>query len=117
MKDILDTAGLVVGHSISHDINFLRSIDFSDYGIRDTQKCPFYQIYDGRYKEKLALKDLSRDIPTWEVQGAQHSSIEDSQSISNLGPTCLLPLQFIRHVFIRSDSYLNSDISKNAILC
>lgn len=72
VKRILDISGLVVGPAMPNDINYLRGMDFSDYEIRDTRKCLFYQTYDGKYKEKPALKRLSKDLLNWDIHKADH---------------------------------------------
>ncbi len=68
---------ILVGHAVHHDLDSL-FLSHSRYMIRDTSKfAPFRQIAMGKTPslKKLALHFLKIDI-----QGAEHSSVEDARA-------------------------------------
>lgn len=67
-----------------NDINYLRGIDFGPYEVRDTQKCIRYQSYSGNFKSMPSLKKLSKDFLNWDIQQANHTSVEDAQATMRL---------------------------------
>lgn len=82
MRAVFDKAGFVVGHALHHDINFLRPINFTAYETRDTQLSPHYQNCLGTAQP--GLKKLSEKILHWNIQGDDHSSVEDAQATMRL---------------------------------
>lgn len=82
MKAIFDVAGIVIGHALHHDINFLRPINFTLYETRDTQRCQFYQSL--LTSRTPGLKALSSQVLNWQIQTGDHSSVDDAQATMRL---------------------------------
>lgn len=82
MKAIFDVAGIVIGHALHNDTNFLRPIDFTLYETRDTQRCQYYQSF--LTSRTPGLKALSNQVLNWQIQTGDHSSVDDAQATMRL---------------------------------
>lgn len=71
---LLDRAGVVVGHAVKNEMQYLRDVPWERYQIRDTQWMPFSET-DSLKLQKMASAVLGRLI-----QIAEHSSVEDAQA-------------------------------------
>ncbi|KAI9883140.1 MAG: hypothetical protein M1823_005088 [Watsoniomyces obsoletus] len=63
---------VLVGHSIHNDLKVL-FLDHPRYNQRDTSQHPIYQ------RQSPALKKLAKEILGLDIQGGEHSSVEDAR--------------------------------------
>jgi RNA exonuclease 4 len=68
---------VIVGHALRNDLDALM-LGHSKRDIRDTSKFPGFKKYStGKYPK---LKTLAKEILGVEIQGGEHSSIEDARA-------------------------------------
>ncbi|KAM0713821.1 hypothetical protein Q7P37_010783 [Cladosporium fusiforme] len=81
VKSVFDKSGIVVGHAVHEDIWMLRPLSFGGYTIHCTQAKHTKGIR-GRYKP--GLKDLTEELLGREIQGKEHSSVEDARATMDI---------------------------------
>lgn len=82
-KDVSDLLKdkVLVGHAVDHDLDALM-LSHPKSQLRDTSKFPPYrQLAKGKTP---ALKKLAKELLNIEIQGAEHSSVEDAQATMQL---------------------------------
>lgn len=82
-KSVFDKSGIVVGHAAENDMQMLDGIDFDDYVVRDTQKMRGWP-FEGSNPHQPGLKALAAGVLDRDIQGEEHSSVEDARATMDL---------------------------------
>ncbi|KAI6832078.1 hypothetical protein KC340_g7337 [Hortaea werneckii] len=78
VQAILQKADVVVGHSIHNDMRVFSPEVFEGVATRDTQLHEPYREYACGRQRLPKLSVLAQVVLGWSIQGAEHSSVEDS---------------------------------------
>lgn len=81
VKSVFDKSGIVVGHAVHEDIRMLRPLSFDGCTVHCTQA---NHTKGGRGRYKPGLKDLAEELLGREVQGKEHSSVEDARATMDI---------------------------------
>lgn len=75
---------VIVGHAIGNDMKVVSPWVFDGIETRDTQQLPLYRSYARGPRYLPALKHLARIVLGRNIQGPEHSSVEDARATMDL---------------------------------
>lgn len=86
VKSIFDKSGVVVGHAIRNEQEWLRGLPWKDWQLRDTQAYSGFAKYASHFPDNRipSLKNLAFDILGAVIQKGSHDSIVDAQTTKDI---------------------------------